>query len=345
MALPAEEKWDAPMGLSEVPNKPEELKRITRVLAIIQLVASQPNRWRRSGLADRFEVSERQIDKDVQVIRHGLILSLRHSADGYAFEHLPALAAAPLSFGESLALLLAAQAARSVAGIDSADLAAAVSRMETQFPVPVRHLLQRIARSDAADPAAQHRTHVLGVIERAIADQRKLRLTYASAAQGGAVSERVVRPYAVLQYVRSWHLIGYCERREDVRMFKVDRVRAIAPIDEAFAVPADFDVDAYFAGGWGILRDAQAPIERVDLLFNAEAGRWVGEERWHPQQRIESLPDGTVRFTVDVAVTPELVRWVLGYGGRVRVASPASLRDAVVGEAEAIVRAARGGGS
>lgn len=31
MALPAEEKWGAPMGLSEVTNKPEELKRITRV--------------------------------------------------------------------------------------------------------------------------------------------------------------------------------------------------------------------------------------------------------------------------------------------------------------------------
>lgn len=319
------------------PARLEETKRVRRVLEIVQLVAVQPKRWLRRDLAERFELSERQIDKDLQLIRHGLLLSLRHSAGGYFFEQLPSLAAAPLRFEEALALLLAVQAARQTAGVDSADLEAAILRLEAQFPVPVRDLLLRATTELPPDERARHRTEVLGTIERALADGCKLRMAYASAARGGEIVERKVRPYALLPYVRSWHLVGYCELREDVRMFKADRIRALSLTDEPCAVPPDFDLDAYRGGGWGLLRMGDQPAERVELLFDAQAGRWVSEEHWHPRQQVTHLPDGRVRFEVEVPISPELVRWVLGYGPRVRVLAPAALRAAVVGEARGVV--------
>ncbi len=325
-------------------GKLEETKRIGRVLQILQLIASQPRRWRRRDLAERFEISERQIDKDIELIRHGLVLSLRHSPEGYYYETVPHLAAAPMGFHEALALILAARSALSGDGIDTADLAAAISRLEAQLPLPLRGLLAQAQRPGHASPAAEQRAQVLAAIERAIAEGRKVRMTYASAVRGGETSERVVRPYTAMRYLRSWYVIGYCERRGDVRMFKVGRIRSLSQTSERYEIPRDFDLDAYFGGGWGILRSADARPEHVVLVFNPEAGRWICDETWHPAQAVTTAADGSVRFAVDVPVTPELVRWVLGYGARVRVESPASLRAAVVAEAEAVVRAAREGG-
>ena len=65
------------------------------------------------------------------------------------------------------------------------------------------------------------------------------------------------------------------------------------------------------------------------LLFEAEAGRWVAEERWHKSQESEVLPDGRVRMRFQVGVTPEMVSWLLYYGCRVEVEEPAWLRERV----------------
>lgn len=61
------------------------------------------------------------------------------------------------------------------------------------------------------------------------------------------------------------------------------------------------------------------------LEFSAEAGRWVRDEEWHPSQRVEDLPDGRVRLVFHVGITPELRRWVLGFGRQARVVRPEGL--------------------
>ena len=52
--------------------KLEETKRTSRILEIVQIIATAPRRYLRRHLAHRFEVSERMIQKDLDVIRHGL---------------------------------------------------------------------------------------------------------------------------------------------------------------------------------------------------------------------------------------------------------------------------------
>lgn len=325
-----------PFGIEAV-SRFEETKRIRRVIDLVQLVAGQPRRWLRRDLAARYEVSERQIDKDLELIRHGLVLDLRHDASGYRFERLPNLAAAPLTFEQALALLLAAQMARANSGVDSAELQSAVNRLEAQLPVPVRDFVRRATHATSVDRRALHRSEVLLTIGHALAQRRKVHVAYASASSGGASSERVIQPYALLPYGRSWHVVAFCEARRDVRMFKADRIRSLAITEKAYAIPADFDLESFLGDGWGLLRMHGVPSEEVTLLFDATAGRWVSEEQWHPRQSVSTDADGRVHFHVKVPITPELVRWVLSYGRRVRVVAPLALREAVLSEARAML--------
>jgi predicted DNA-binding transcriptional regulator YafY len=318
-------------------GRTEDTKRVARLLAIVQMIATAPQRYRRRDLATRFEVSERMIQKDLEVIRHGLLLPLERGPEGYYFERMPRLPALQYTFSEALALLLAVQAAQQVSGLDSPELAAATARLETLFPAEFTPLLRQHGQRRPATAQGEHRRQMLTLLNRALVEGRKVKMTYATRSRGGEHSERVVRPYALYPYVRSWQLIAYCERREEVLMFKVDRIHLATLLDELYTLPDDFDVDAYIGDTWGLLRgEGGEPVEVV-LRFAADTGQRVAEERWHASQKAEVQPDGSVLFRLQIAVTPEFVSWVLYYGSQVEVLRPESLRQAV---ANAHMRAA-----
>ncbi len=314
------------------------MKRTSRILEIVQIIATAPRRYLRRDLAQRFEISERMIQKDLEVIRHGLKLPLLHSPEGYYLEEVPRLPALQYTFAEALALLLAVQAARQVSGISSAELAASVARLESLFPPEFTPLLRQVVGQPVITVQREHRQQMLMLLNRALMEGRKVCMVYETRSRDGAVSERVVRPYYVIPYVRSWQLIAYCERREAVLMFKVDRIREATLLDDRYSIPADFDLDAYMGATWGLMRgEAGEPVDVV-LRFGPEAGRWVAEEYWHPSQQAEEQPDGSVLFKLHVAVTPEFVNWLLYYGSRVEVLEPQELREWVAEEHRSAAR-------
>ncbi len=313
-------------------GRDEEIKRTARILQIIHLVAIRPRRYRAKDLAQHFEISERMIKKDLQIIRHGLRLMLCSSRQGYYFEETPQLPAVAYSFTEALALVQAAQVSRQVAGISSADLSAAVARLISLFPPEFGNLLQKLQQRSRITVEREHRQEMLHLLNQGWLENRKLDIVYQTAGRQGAISQRVVHPYHIMPYVRSWQLIAYCERRQDVIMFKVDRIQKATLLDETYEIANGFDPDQYMGDAWGVMRtEGQAP-EEVELHFAPDAGRWVAEEYWHKSQQVEEQRDGRVIFRVSIAITPDFTSWILYYGSRVEVIKPEHLRTAVVEE-------------
>jgi predicted DNA-binding transcriptional regulator YafY len=68
-------------------RKSETIRRVARLLGIITDIADCHQR--RRALANRYEVSERMITKDLEIIRYGVGLPLAHGPDGYYFERPP----------------------------------------------------------------------------------------------------------------------------------------------------------------------------------------------------------------------------------------------------------------
>jgi len=318
--------------MAQIPGQGRDntIRRTARVLEIIQQIATRPHYWSRRTLADYHEIGERMIQKDLEIIRYRLGLSLQHEDGTYYFERLPQLPVATYSFSEALALLAAARAAQAIPGINSAELAAAIARLESLFPAGMGRLLR-----DALEKLprrAVRRQEMLTLLYRALAERRQVRIRYVTASRGGEVKERVVEPYHIMPYGRSWHLIAYDHLRQEVIQFKVDRVQEAELLETTYTIPADFDIDTYLGDAWGLMRGAAREPERVVLLFEPEAGRWVAEEIWHKSQISEMLPDGRVLVKFYVGITPEMVNWLLYYGSRVQVLEPEWLREQVVEE-------------
>ena len=306
----------------------DDMRRTARVLEIVQDIARAPRRWRRRTLAERYEVCERMIQKDLLIIREKLKLPLKNDGDGYYFERLPQLPTVSYSFTEALALLLAAKSARVVPGVDSSELAAAVARLESVFPEEFSSVLRKLSGLGVPAP---HRQGVLSQLYRALLWGRRAEIVYVSG-ERGTPTERKVEPYAIFPYVRSWQMAAYCHLRGEVRLFKVDRIREVRLLDEPYTIPPDFDLDEYLGDSWGLMRGAAGEPEEVELVFDPVAGRWVSEEHWHKSQEVEFLPDGSVRVKFHIGITPEFVHWVLYYGSRVKVLRPEWLRRKVAEE-------------
>ncbi|MCO5175710.1 MAG: WYL domain-containing protein [Thermomicrobiales bacterium] len=316
----------------------QETRRIARLLEIISFIQGSPRRWSRKRLADEFEVSERSITSDLQVIRHGLGWDLRvEPGGGYYFgRSVPRLPSVSYSIPEALSLLLAVEAGFSYGGVQQEELSAAVRRLTSVFPKDLRRIVEHLEQGSPPQTDGR-RTQALTKVLSAISNGRRLHLVYKVASRGGDMTERDVDPYGIVPYERTWHLIGYCHLRQTVRVFKVDRIRSIEILPQSFVAPVDFNTERFLASGWGLMRGLDLPVDKVALRFTPPAADWVAEGEWFEGEHIEHEPDGSVVYRATIQVTPEFQRWVLRYGQMVEVNSPDHLRDWIVAEARATI--------
>ena len=93
------------------------------------------------------------------------------------------------------------------------------------------------------------------------------------------------------------------------------------------------------AKSWQAMKGAET---EVVVKFDPRIAPLIKEVDWHPTQRIEDLPDGSILYTVTVSGTKEISFWILSYGQEAEVLSPASLRDELATVAEKMCLRYRG---
>lgn len=315
----------------------EATKRLARVLSIVTLIANAPRYWTRQKLADKFERSTRQIDKDLLLIRNGLCYEIGRTREGYYFTRAPELRAIQYTTPEALALIGAVHLARGTGAVDAATLGAALARTEDALPGAMQELIRPLRQTTVRQsPQQLHRSEMVGLVLRAMAEQRCLTVDYESASRGGAQSTRTLRPYVIFPWEGSWMLAAHDSIRDTERSFKVDRIRRATLLDERYTIPKTFDPARYRGAGWGVLRGMAGEPVDVVLHFSAEEGRRVRDDQWHPTQRETQLADGTWHIAFHVGINDEFVRWIFHWGTGCRVMAPPELRARVAAQARAI---------
>jgi proteasome accessory factor C len=189
---------------------------------------------------------------------------------------------------------------------------------------PPEELLRRFAVDDGTPGDGS----VRAVLRQAAAERRRCRITYLASGTTRP-DERVVCPYLLAYANGAWYAIAHCTKREEVRLFRLDRIVAAEAVDGTFEVPDDFDPRDYIAGG-RIYR-AGEEVEAV-VRYSPRIARWVRE-----RGPVEELPDGSVAVRLRVADVHWLVRHVLQHGAEAEVIEPAELRLEVARAAERVL--------
>jgi proteasome accessory factor C len=184
---------------------------------------------------------------------------------------------------------------------------------------PVREGLQVTAA--AGEDAA-----VVAVVSGAIVEQRLLEMEYYKENED-ELSKRVVEPYALINGREGWYVVTYDPSREDVRHFRLDRIKSASISERGFEPRSDIDPVADI-DGWP--RTGEVPASATARVWIApERARWAREER----TVVAELADGSVIVELAFAGVDWLVREVLKEAGDAAVLEPPDARDAVLAAA------------
>jgi predicted DNA-binding transcriptional regulator YafY len=179
------------------------------------------------------------------------------------------------------------------------------------------------------------KTDELDDLFQAVSDLRPLSLVYRSA--GKEQEERItIHPYALVLHRDSIYCVGRHVEKAEVRTFLLDRMRDTqAAATERFELPADFDIDDYFQGEFGIWKSKER--YKVVIDFDARGAEYIRMRRVHPTQKLAATGTG-VRLTMTVGNLTQLTSWVLEWGERARVVEPPELVARVKAELEGALR-------
>jgi proteasome accessory factor BC len=166
-------------------------------------------------------------------------------------------------------------------------------------------------------------------VSRAIADRRLLSFEYYKENED-EFSTRQVEPYALINGREGWYLASYDPARENVRHFRLDRIKSASVTDEHFEPRPDVD-PAADVDGWP--RTGEVPASRrAQVWVSPDRARWAREERGV----LSELTDGSVIVELGFAGVDWLVRETLKEAGDAVVLEPEDARGAVRAAAEAI---------
>jgi predicted DNA-binding transcriptional regulator YafY len=163
----------------------------------------------------------------------------------------------------------------------------------------------------------------LGKLEGAISKQRTVKFSYRSISRD-TEEERTLNPYALFQDNGAWYVVGQDLVREDIRTFRVSRIRGDIRFatrrERDFRLPPDFEIEPY--------RD-RPPWQIGDIVGEAKievAGdtAWWVERSYGEHGRIEN---GV--FATEYSNLGQLASWILRQDGRATPVAPPELRREV----------------
>jgi len=209
------------------------MRKADRLFQIVQILRSRRTVTTARYLADRLEVTERTIYRDMQDLMLSGVPIMGEAGVGYALPKAFDLPPLMFSDEELTAITLGARLVASWSDEALAD-SAKLALHKIQAVVPQR-LQERFEKENLFSPMRQIDPEVAVNMAKArtAADaNRKLSVEYVDA--GGETSSRTVWPLGLFFWGSVWTLGAWCELRQAFRNFRLDRVTDLTVLDEVF---------------------------------------------------------------------------------------------------------------
>lgn len=174
-----------------------------------------------------------------------------------------------------------------------------------------------IARTVRTGTAPGGIADLYAALAGAAAEHDKVSITYLTGTTG-RMSERVVHPWALVNRLGAWYLVAFCEGVGEERVFRLDRIRAVAQTGERFTPPSDKRMSVTPSA-------ERLPVAEVRFV----PGATLPDGREWPGVSLEPADDGSVIARVPYQGVAWIARRVVARLGEAEAVSPPEVRDAV----------------
>lgn len=297
--------------------------KIDRLIGIVTILL-QKDKTTAPELAERFEVSRRTINRDIEdICKAGIPIVTTQGygggisiADGYKFDK------SFFTKDELQAVLAGLRGMESVS--KGSALASLLDRLSDKGQ---RILAEDIIIIDLASHYQASLTQKIEIIKKAHKTKHMLSFQYY---YGKGEAKRRIEPYRLVFQWSSWYVFGFCLDRQAYRLFKLNRLWDLQINEETFSereIPAEaLSFGDYLAEGSFHLKAVFAKSEKHRLI----------EE--YGMDSYSVCPDEGLLLERDFASYENMREWIFSFGDKVFVLAPKELQDDIKKQAENILK-------
>ena len=308
-----------------------ENMKIDRLIGILSVLL-QEEKTTAPELAERFEVSRRTINRDIEdLCKAGIPIQTSQGTgggisimDGYRMDRT-------ILTSKDMQMILAG-----LRSLDSVSGSTYYGQLMEKIQAGSSEFISG-RDSILIDLSSWYRETLVPKIEtiqNAIGERHLIRFHYYAPS---GESERTVEPYYLVFRWSSWYLWGRCtsggrghkadhsgtekhRNRDDFRLFKLNRMDCVQETEEAFehkdAAMPDLSNEKIFPGKI-----------RVKAIFEPDQ-KWRLVEEFGPKCFTEK-DDGRLLFTADYTDMENLITWLMTFGDKAEVLEPLEARNAI----------------
>ena len=294
-----------------------------RLIGILSILL-QEEKTTAPELAERFEVSRRTINRDIEdLCKAGIPIRTAQGTgggisimDGYCIDRT-------ILTSKDMQMILAG-----LRGLDSVSGKRYYGQLMEKIQTGSSEFISG-RDSMLIDLSSWYKGSLapkIEVIQNAIENRHIIQFMYYAPS---GESNRRVEPYYLVFRWSSWYVWGWCLERKDYRLFKLNRMDCVVETDRGFLrrdVPMpDLSNEKIFPGGI-----------KVKALFTPNM-KWRLVEEFGPNCFTET-DDGRLLFSADYTDMENLVTWLMTFGAKVEVLEPEEVRDIIRRNAEEIIK-------
>lgn len=285
-----------------------------RLIGILSVLL-QEEKTTAPALAERFEVSRRTIQRDIEdLCRAGIpIRTLQGMGGGISIMEGYRMDRTILTSRDMQMILAGLRSLDSVSGSSYYSCLMEKIRAGSSDFISGRDCLLIDLSSWYKDSLAPK----IGTLLDAIEERHLVSFRYYAPS---GESDRTVEPCFLIFRWSSWYLWGFCRDREDFRLFKLNRMDRVLKTDMRFegreAEVPDLSGEKIFPGRI-----------RVKALFDPDQ-KWRLIEEFGPESFRET-EDGRLLFTADYTDLDSLTSWIMTFGDKAELLEPAEAREGV----------------
>lgn len=295
--------------------------KIDRQIGILSILL-QKDTVTAPDLAEQFEVSRRTINRDIEdLCKAGIPIVTRQGVNGgISIMEQYKMDKTLLTNAEMQDILAGLRSLDSVNGTNRyGKLMEKLSAGSSDFMVGNQSVLIDLSSwyKDALAPKIE-------LIRTAIEQARELEFVYYSP-KGESV--RCIEPYYLIFRWSSWYVWGWCKKRKDFRLFKLNRMDKTQMSEQLFAkrkppLP-DLSNERIFPG-----------TIKIRALFEKEM-KWRLVEEFGPYC-FEEQSEGKLLFQADYTDKEAAISWLLTFGDKVELLEPLEIREEIADIAKRI---------
>ena len=139
-------------------------------------------------------------------------------------------------------------------------------------------------------------------------------------------SNRKIEPYKIIFKALNWYVYGYCTLKGDMRVFKLKRVKNLEMLEEKFEFK-DIDIGNLFK---------ESELETIDVILRvAKEIKVILEDSLPTYETIEE-GNSFVIIKTSLPYNNWVDSMILGFGDKVEVLEPKFLREKIIGKIKGI---------